>query len=53
MFRRARVIATALAAAALPTVGQAQSDYPNKPVKVIVPFPPGGDQRHHGPHDGR
>ena len=32
--------AAALVIAALPTL--AQSDYPNKPVKLIVPFPPGG-----------
>ncbi len=42
MFRRALLISATLAAAALPLAGQAQSDYPNKPVKVIVPFPPGG-----------
>jgi tripartite-type tricarboxylate transporter receptor subunit TctC len=32
----------ALTAALLPALGLAQADYPNKPVKVIVPFPPGG-----------
>ena len=32
--------AAALMLAALPAL--AQSDYPNKPVKLIVPFPPGG-----------
>lgn len=33
---------TALALAALPMTVLAQTDYPNKPVKIIVPFPPGG-----------
>lgn len=33
----------ALALAAVPVASVfAQSDYPNKPVKIIVPFPPGG-----------
>jgi tripartite-type tricarboxylate transporter receptor subunit TctC len=36
--------ATAVAAmsVALPQVALAQSDYPNKPIKIIVAFPPGG-----------
>ena len=29
-------------AAAAPMTAFAQSDYPNKPVKIIVAFPPGG-----------
>jgi hypothetical protein len=35
-----KLIAAALMAAALPAFGQ--SDYPNKPLTMIVPFPPGG-----------
>lgn len=42
--RRHLMAATAVAAmsVALPQVALAQSDYPNKPIKIIVAFPPGG-----------
>lgn len=35
-------LASTAAAAALPLAAFAQSDYPSKPVKIIVPFPAGG-----------
>jgi len=41
--KRSFLIAGALAAlAALPLAAGAQDDYPNKPVRVLVPFPAGG-----------
>ena len=41
MPRLARALATlALVAVALPA--QAQSDYPNKPITLVIPLPPGG-----------
>lgn len=44
MIRRKLVSLAAIAAlgAALPLSALAQADYPNKPVKIIVPFPAGG-----------
>ena len=39
---RRAVLAAACVAALAPALGHAQSDYPNKPLRVIVPFPPGG-----------
>lgn len=43
--QRRHILATLLAlplAAAFPALGQAQQDFPNKPVRLIVPFAPGG-----------
>jgi tripartite-type tricarboxylate transporter receptor subunit TctC len=40
--QKRHLLLAALACAALPLAAQAQDDYPNKPVKIIVPFPAGG-----------
>ena len=40
--RRAAVALACAAAIGSPLLAQAQNDYPNKPIRVIVPFPPGG-----------
>jgi hypothetical protein len=42
MIRRQLLIAASLVAAAVPLQTWAQTDYPNKPIKLIVPFPAGG-----------
>jgi tripartite-type tricarboxylate transporter receptor subunit TctC len=39
---RIAIAALALASLVLPLPGLAQSDYPNRPVTMVVPFPPGG-----------
>lgn len=40
--RRFIAVAAAIAALAVPGGLQAQSNYPNKPIKLVVAFPPGG-----------
>jgi tripartite-type tricarboxylate transporter receptor subunit TctC len=39
---RSLLLAAAGALVALTTVAAAQADYPNRPVRLIIPFPPGG-----------
>jgi tripartite-type tricarboxylate transporter receptor subunit TctC len=40
--KRTTFVAAALAAALLPIASLAQTDWPNKPMTYIVPYPPGG-----------
>jgi tripartite-type tricarboxylate transporter receptor subunit TctC len=42
MLHRRSLLVTAALVSALPGAGRAQSGYPNKPVRLIVPFAPGG-----------
>jgi tripartite-type tricarboxylate transporter receptor subunit TctC len=42
MDRRTALAATLLAGAAFPAVAQLPANYPNKPIRMIVNFPPGG-----------
>ena len=42
MIRRHFLLIASLCASTLPLHALAQNDYPNKPIKLIVPFPAGG-----------
>ncbi len=46
---RALLLAAAGLLIALTTPAAAQSDYPNRPIRLIIPFPAGRQQRHRRP----
>ena len=39
---RAAVVCVAVCAALLPAPGRAQTEFPSRPIKLVVPFPAGG-----------
>jgi tripartite-type tricarboxylate transporter receptor subunit TctC len=43
MIRYTSVITVALIAALLPLIARAQSRYPERPTRVVIPFAPGGN----------
>ncbi|MCO6417734.1 tripartite tricarboxylate transporter substrate binding protein, partial [Siccirubricoccus sp. KC 17139] len=40
--RRRHLLATALALPSLPALAQGTGDWPSRPIRIIVPYPPGG-----------
>ena len=40
--KRRELLATAAATVALPSFGQARDNWPSKPIRIVVPYPPGG-----------
>jgi len=42
VYRRSRLVAAALLGMCVASQGWAQADYPSRPVRMLIPFPPGG-----------